>query len=252
MQLFTDKVVLVTGGGSGIGKAVSISFAERGARVIIAGRTHEKIKEAQELINKMGGQAISIQVDVSSDKQVKEMIKSVVNDFGRLDFACNSAGVGKIAPFTSINENDFDSTIEINLKGVWLCMKYQIQQMLTQDAGAIVNISSINALGGSPNVAAYAASKAGVNSLTKTAALEYAKSNIRINAICPGPTRTPMLEGILSESGISESHYNSVIPQGRIGTPNDIANSVLWLCSDETSFINGHIMVIDGGITARG
>jgi NAD(P)-dependent dehydrogenase (short-subunit alcohol dehydrogenase family) len=252
MQLFTDKVVLVTGGGSGIGKAVSIKFAEQGARVIIAGRTQEKIKETQELISKMGGQAFSIQVDVSSDKQVNEMIKTVVNDFGCLDFACNSAGVGKIAPFTSITENDFDSTIGVNLKGVWLCMKYQIQQMLKQDAGAIVNISSINALGGSPNVAAYAASKAGVNSLTKTAALEYAKSNIRINAICPGPTRTPMLEGILCEAGISENQYHSVIPQGRIGTPNDIANSVLWLCSDETSFVNGHIMVIDGGITARG
>jgi NAD(P)-dependent dehydrogenase (short-subunit alcohol dehydrogenase family) len=163
----------------------------------------------------------------------------------------NAAGVGKLAPFTNISENDFDSTIKVNLKGVWLCMKYQIQ-MLTQEAGAIVNISSINALGGSPNVAAYSASKAGVNSLTKTAALEYAKSNIRINAICPGPTRTPMLEGILSESGISESHYQSVIPQGRIGIPNDIVNSVLWLCSDETSFVNGHIMVVDGGISARG
>jgi NAD(P)-dependent dehydrogenase (short-subunit alcohol dehydrogenase family) len=252
MQLFTDKVVLVTGGGSGIGKAVSLSFAERGAKVIVVGRTQEKITETQEMINKMGGQAISLQVDVSADEQVKGMIKTVVRHFGRLDFACNAAGVGKLASFTNISENDFDATIEVNLKGVWLCMKYQIQQMLTQDAGAIVNISSINALGGSPNVAAYAASKAGVNSLTKTAALEYAKSNIRINAICPGPIRTPMLEGILSESGISESYYQSVIPQGRIGTPNDIANSVLWLCSDETSFVNGHIMVIDGGISARG
>jgi NAD(P)-dependent dehydrogenase (short-subunit alcohol dehydrogenase family) len=252
MQLFTDKVALVTGGGSGIGRAISLSFAERGAIVIVVGRTQEKITETQEMISKMGGQAISLQVNVSSDEQVKEMIQTVANQFGRLDFACNAAGVGKLAPFANISETDFDSTIAVNLKGVWLCMKYQIQQMLSQDAGVIVNISSINALGGTPNAAVYAASKAGVNSLTKTAALEYAKSNIRINAICPGPIRTPMLKNIIDDAGITDSHYESVIPQGRIGNPNDIANSTMWLCSDETSYMNGHIMVIDGGIAARG
>jgi NAD(P)-dependent dehydrogenase (short-subunit alcohol dehydrogenase family) len=253
MQPFVDKVALVTGGGSGIGRAIALRFAQRGAKVVVAGRTQKTVAETQEMIRHMGGEAFSLQVDVSLDEQVKQMIQSVVNRFGRLDFACNAAGIGgPLAPTADISENDFDSIVAVNLKGVWLCMKYQLQQMLTQGSGVIVNISSINGLVGTPNAAVYSASKSGVISLTKAAALEYAKSNIRINAICPGAIRTPMLEKLFSETGIAENHYKSQIPQGRIGDPNDIANSAIWLCTDEASYITGHIMVIDGGVTARG
>jgi NAD(P)-dependent dehydrogenase (short-subunit alcohol dehydrogenase family) len=253
MQSFADKVALVTGGGSGIGRAIALRFAQRGAKVVVAGRTRKTITETQEMIRHMGGEAFSLQVDVSSDEQVRQMIQSVVSRFGHLDFACNAAGIGgPLAPTADISENDFDSIIAVNLKGVWLCMKYQLQQMVTQGCGVIVNISSINGLVGTPNAAVYSASKSGVISLTKAAALEYAKSNIRINAICPGAIRTPMLEKMFIETGIGESHYESRIPQGRIGDPNDIANAAIWLCSDEASYITGHIMVIDGGVTARG
>jgi NAD(P)-dependent dehydrogenase (short-subunit alcohol dehydrogenase family) len=253
MQSFADKVALVTGGGSGIGRAIALRFAQRGAKVAVAGRTRKTIAETQEMIQHMGGEAFSLQVDVSSDEQVRQMVQSVVRRFGRLDFACNAAGIGgPLAPTADISENDFDSIIAVNLKGVWLCMKYQLQQMVAQGSGVIVNISSINGLVGTPNAAVYSASKSGVISLTKAAALEYAKSNIRINAICPGAIRTPMLEKMFSETGIAESHYESQIPQGRIGDPNDIANAAIWLCSDEASYITGHIMVIDGGVTARG
>lgn len=252
MEQFVGKVALVTGGGSGIGRATSLAFAKKGAKVVIVGRTREKIVETQEMIRNLGGEAIAVQVDVSADKQVRKMIQTTIDRFGRLDFACNAAGIGgKLAPTADVTEEDFDFTLAINLKGVWLCMKYQIHQMLKQGSGVIVNISSINGLDGTPNAAIYSASKSGVISLTKSAALEYAKSNIRINAVCPGAIRTPMLEQVFNKTGITQSQYESQIPINRIGDPNDIADSVTWLCSDEASYITGHIMVIDGGVSAR-
>ncbi|MBH8605409.1 glucose 1-dehydrogenase [Thermoactinomyces sp. CICC 10522] len=251
MEPFVGKVALVTGGGSGIGRATSLAFAKKGAKVVIAGRTREKIVETQEMIKNLGGEAIAVQADVSAEEQVREMIQTTIDQFGRINFACNAAGIGgKLAPTADVTEEDFDRTLAINLKGVWLCMKYQIRQMLKQGSGAIVNISSINGLDGTPNAAIYSASKSGVVSLTKSAALEYAKSNIRINAICPGAVHTPMLEQVFNITGVTPSQYESKIPMNRIGDPNDIAHSVTWLCSDETSYITGHIMVIDGGVSA--
>jgi NAD(P)-dependent dehydrogenase (short-subunit alcohol dehydrogenase family) len=252
MEQFVGKVALVTGGGSGIGRATSLAFAKKGAKVVIVGRTREKIVETQEMIRDLGGEAIAVQADVSSDEQVRKMIQTIIDQFGRLDFACNAAGIGgKLIPTADVTEEDFDFTLAINLKGVWLCMKYQIHQMLKQGSGAIVNISSINGLTGTPNAAIYSASKSGVISLTKSAALEYAKSNIRINAVCPGAIRTPMLEQVINKTGMTKSQYESQIPINRIGDPNEIAHSVVWLCSDEASYITGHIMVIDGGVSAR-
>jgi NAD(P)-dependent dehydrogenase (short-subunit alcohol dehydrogenase family) len=252
MEQFCGKVALVTGGGSGIGRATSLAFARKGAKVVVAGRIRDKIEETKEMIKELGGEAIAVQVDTSFDEQVKKMLQITIDQFGHLDFACNAAGVGgKLVPTADVTEDDFDLTMAVNLKGVWLCMKYEINQMLKQGNGVIVNISSINGLDGTPNAAIYAASKSGVISLTKSAALEYAKSNIRINAVCPGAIRTPMLEKVFNETGITQSQYESQIPINRIGDPNDIAHPVTWLCSDEASYITGHIMVIDGGVSAR-
>jgi NAD(P)-dependent dehydrogenase (short-subunit alcohol dehydrogenase family) len=251
MQSFAGRVALVTGGGSGIGRATALAFARKGAKVVVAGRTRETIEETAQRIEREGGEVIAVQADVSVDEQVSSMVQTAVDRFGRLDFACNAAGIGgKLAPVTEIAEEEFDSIMSINLKGIWLCMKHQIRQMQMQGGGVIVNIASVNALGGTPRAAVYAASKSGVISLTRSAALEYAQSNIRINAVCPGAVLTPMLEQVLHTTGMTEQHYQSRIPQGRIGKPIDIAHTVVWLCSDEASYITGHIMTVDGGVSA--
>lgn len=252
MGQFIGKVALVTGGGSGIGRATALAFAKKGAKVVIVGRTKEKIEETQEMVRALGGEAIAFPVDVSSDEQVRRMIQTTIDEFGRLDFACNAAGIGgRLLPAADATEEDFDSTMAINLKGVWLSMKYQILQMLKQGFGAIVNISSINGLDGTQNAAIYSASKSAVNSLTKSAALDYAKSNIRINAICPGPIHTPLLEEVFDQTKKTKDEYKSLVPMDRIGNPDDIAHSVVWLCSDEANYITGHIMIIDGGVSAN-
>lgn len=251
MRSISNKVALVTGGGSGIGRAVALNFAKLGAKVVVAGRTSKTLNETKDLIRKAGGEALAVQTDVGSYDEVEHLIRVTKDHFGRLDFACNSAGIGcSLVSTADISEDDFDAVIATNLKGVWLCMKFQLQQMLKQGYGNIVNISSINGLSGTPNGSIYAASKAGVISLTKSSSLEYAKSNIRINAICPGAIQTPLLEKGLKKTGEAKSQIQSVIPQGRIGNPDEVADAAIWLCSDHASYINGHVMVIDGGESA--
>lgn len=247
-----NRVALITGGSAGIGKATSLLFAEKGARIIIADVAVEQGEETVRLIRKDGGEAIFLKCDVSDAKQVKGLIDKTVSTFGCIDFAFNNAGIeGISAPTAECTEENWDRTININLKGVWLCMKYEIEQMLKQKQGVIVNNSSIAGLVGFQGTPAYVASKHGILGLTKTAALEYSRQGIRINAVCPGVIRTDMVGRVIGGDPAIEQQFTALKPIGRLGHPNEIAEAVIWLCSDASSFVTGHSMVIDGGFTAQ-
>jgi len=245
------KVGLVTGGTSGIGRETAVLFAKAGAKVVVAGRREQEGKETIELIRAAAGDGLFVQTDVAKASEVETLVQKAVERFGRLDIAFNNAGVeNAVTPITRQSEEDFDRTININLKGVWLCLKYEIQQMLKQGGGgAIVNMASIMGLVGSAGVAAYSASKHGVIGLTKTAALENAKSGIRVNAVCPGFTETPMADRIFRIPG-ARKYLLSCHPIGRFGKPAEIAEAVVWMCSDRASFMTGQSLVLDGGFLA--
>jgi NAD(P)-dependent dehydrogenase (short-subunit alcohol dehydrogenase family) len=245
------KVGLVTGGTSGIGRDTALLFAKAGAKVVVAGRRELQGEETVQLIRAAGGDGLFVKTDVSKASHVETLIQKVVERFGGLDIAFNNAGIeGVWAPIVRQSEEDWDRTIEINLKGVWLCLKYEIRQMLKQRAGgAIVNMASIIGLIGSAGVAAYSASKHGVIGLTKTAALENAKNGIRINAVCPGFTETPMADRIFRAPAV-RNHVLSCHPIGRFGKPIEIAEAVVWMCSDRASFMTGQSLVLDGGFLA--
>ena len=231
-----NKVVIVTGASSGIGAASAMAFAKEGAFVVLA---DVKVSRGEELVGRIqseDGKAIFIKCDVSVENDIKNMVAKTIEKFGRLDCAFNNAGV----------EGD-----QANLKGVWLCMKYQIQEMLKNGGGAIVNCSSIAGVVGFSGLPAYVASKHGVIGLTKTAALEFAQKNIRVNAICPGVIETPMVERLTHGNRQEASELISGEPLGRIGHPSEIAQAALWLCSDSSSFVTGHPLVVDGGWVAR-
>jgi len=249
------KVALVTGGSSGIGRATCLAFAREGARVVVADVNVEGGEQTVSMVKEAGGEAIYVQADVSRAADVEAMVNRAVQAYGRLDCAHNNAGVsggGRRAPMHEYSEEDWDRIIGINLKGVWLCMKYEVPQMLRQGGGAIVNTASIMGLVGSwsRNIA-YNASKHGVVGLTKTAALEYAQSGIRINAVCPGYIRTPILDPLLSSNPEIEGQIIARHPIGRLGRPEEIAEAVVWLCSDAASFVTGHTMTVDGGYVAQ-
>jgi len=250
------KVAVVTGGGSGIGRATALAFARAGARVAIAGRRVEPGEDVAREIKGIGGEALFVAMDVSRAREVAALVDATVRAFGRLDYACNSAGVeGTSASVVEQTEEDFDTTIGVNLKGVWLCMKYQIPAMLEHGGGAIVTISSINAVKAVPTAPFYSASKAGVIALTKAAALGYAAAGVRVNAIDAGAFQTPMLQGVLDrvsggQPDDAAAELAAMIPLGRIGRPEEIANAVVWLCSDAASYITGHALAVDGGILA--
>ncbi len=247
---FQDKVAIVTGGSFGIGRATAVLFARQGAKVVVVDwvDNEETLRE----IRAVGGEAIYIKCDVSSDSEVKAMIAQTVDTFGRLDYAFNNAGIEGASAIThEVSEENWDKVLGINLKGVWLCMKYQLPHMLRQGKGAIVNCSSIAGLIGFPNIAAYTASKHGILGLTKTAALEYAKSGIRINAVCPGVIKTPMIDRFLEKNHMSEEAMAAGEPVGRMGRPEEIAAAAVWLCSEAASFITGHAMPVDGGWVAQ-
>jgi NAD(P)-dependent dehydrogenase (short-subunit alcohol dehydrogenase family) len=245
------KVALVTGGTSGIGRDTAVLFAKAGAKVVVAGRREPEGNETIELIRTAGGDGLFVKADISKASEVDALIQNAVNRFGRLDIAFNNAGIeGAWAPIVRQSEEDWDRTIDINLKGVWLCLKYEIRQMLRQaGGGAIVNMASITALIGSVGAGAYSASKHGVIGLTKTAALENAKSGIRINAICPGFTETPMADRIFRVPKLYK-YVLSCHPIGRLGRPAEIAEAVLWMCSDRASFMTGQSLILDGGFLA--
>lgn len=246
------KVALITGGSGGIGRASSLEFARQGAKVVVADLLVEAGQETVQLIRAAGGEATFVKTDVTEAAQVKALVGQTLETYGRLDCAFNNAGIeGGMAKTGDYTEDRWDHIIAINLKGVWLCMKYEIQHMLGHGGGAIVNTASVAGLVGFRYGPAYVASKHGVNGLTKTAALEYAKAGIRVNAVCPGVIRTPMFErGVQKNPGLEE-RFAAVHPIGRIGQPEEIARAVVWLCSAAASFVTGTQLPVDGGFVAQ-
>ena len=248
------KTALVTGGGSGIGRATSLAYAQEGARVVVADVNVEGGEETVQLIKEAGGEAILVHADVAKPEDTQAMVAQAVEAFGSLDCAFNNAGIsgGTDRRLTAdYLEEDWDRVVGINLKGVWLCMKAEIPQMLKQGGGAIVNTASVAGLVGIPGTVAYVAAKHGVTGLTKAAALEYAKSGIRVNSVCPGYIQTPMVQGIFVENEGFEERVASRHPIGRLGEPSEIAAAVIWLSSDAASFVTGHNMPVDGGYVAQ-
>lgn len=262
MSRFANKVAVVTGGSSGIGKATAFAFAREGAKVVIAARRPQPALETVREIEVAGGTAVFVQTDVSKAADVEQLIARTVETYGRLDCAVNNAARTDeaIGPMIDLSEEDFDKTVGVNLKGVWLGMKYQIRQMLRQvpKGGVVVNTSSGNGLGGCPQASIYSATKAGIIALSKSAAWEYAKEGIRVNTFVPGPFRTPMLEGSMNRAAggdpearkAVEERWMAMTAAGRIGDPAEAAEAVLWLCSDASSYVVGHSLVVDGGLTS--
>jgi NAD(P)-dependent dehydrogenase (short-subunit alcohol dehydrogenase family) len=249
-QIFQNKVAIVTGGSFGIGRTAAIAFAARGAKVAIGDWTEDN--ETLKAIKSNGGEAIFVKCDVSKDADVKNLVSKTLSQFGRLDFAFNNAGIeGSSAPTHECSEENWDKTIGVNLKGVWLCLKYEIMQMLKTGGGAIVNNASIAGLVGFTNIPAYVASKHGVIGLTKNAALEYAKAKIRVNVVCPGVIKTPMIDRFTGKSKEVEKQFENMEPVGRLGQPEEVAEAVMWLCSDASSFVTGDAIPVDGGWTAQ-
>jgi NAD(P)-dependent dehydrogenase (short-subunit alcohol dehydrogenase family) len=250
----TGKVALVTGGASGIGRATALTFAREGAKLIIADMNEAGGLQTVHMITENGADATFVQVDVTQATEVEAMIRATVQTYGRLDCAHNNAGIGSRprVRLHELPEESWDRVLDINLKGVWLCMKYEIIQMLTQGGGAIVNTASIMGLVGSwSRSGAYNASKHGVVGLTKTAALEYATAGIRVNCVCPGYIRTPLIAEALTNHPEMEAQIVARHPVGRMGQPEEIAAAVVWLCSDAASFVTGHTMTVDGGYVAQ-
>ena len=246
---FKDKVALVTGASFGIGRATALAFAKKGAKVVLADWVENP--ETMDLIKKEGGEAIFIKCDVSKTKDVKALFQYTIDTYGRLDFAYNNAGIeGDSAPVHECSEENWDKTIGINLKGIWLCMKYEIPEMLKHGKGVIVNCSSVAGLVGFSGLPAYVASKHGVIGLTKTAALECAKLGIRVNAVCPGVIQTPMIDRLTGKKKESIEQFTALEPMARFGLAEEIANAVIWLCSEEASFVTGVAMPVDGGFVA--
>ncbi|MGB0388730.1 MAG: SDR family oxidoreductase [Ardenticatenaceae bacterium] len=252
MASLKDKVALVTGGSSGIGRATALLFAREGAKVVVADIQVEGGEETVGMIQEGGGEAIFVKADVSKSADVQAMINQTVEHYGRLDCAFNNAGIGGVpAPIADHEEEHWDRVIGINLKGVWLCMKYEVAQMLKQGGGTIVNTASVVGLVGTANMTPYVASKHGVVGLTKTVALEYAQANIRVNAVCPGVIHTPMIDRFTGGSPEALAQVVAMEPVGRVGKPEEVAEVVVWLSSDAASFVTGHPMAVDGGFVAQ-
>jgi NAD(P)-dependent dehydrogenase (short-subunit alcohol dehydrogenase family) len=262
MAEMRGKVALITGGSSGIGRAAALAFAQAGAHVVLAARGTERGEKTASEIRAAGGTATFVRVDVSRSGEVDALVQRTVALYGRLDCAFNNAAAVEepFAMTADFSEEQFDRSIAVNLKSVWLSMKYEIRQMLAQTppGGAIVNTSSVNGLGGVAQASLYAAAKAGILALTKSAALEYTRRGIRINALVAGAFATPMLEGVFERvsAGNPEvrqamvSKYEEVVPTGRIGRPEEAAQAALWLCSEAASYVTGQSMIVDGGLTA--
>ena len=246
-----DKVVLVTGATSGIGRATAIAFGRKGASVVLCGRREDKGEESAELVRQAGGQALFVRCDVTDETAVAELVQKTVSTFGQLDYAFNNAGGGPPpGPMLEIPRAEWDQTIAVNLTGTWLCMQHELRQMVPNGGGVIVNMASVGGKWGTPGLAPYVAAKHGIIGLTKTAAMEYAKANVRVNVVAPAGIRTEILEANFGANEAALAAFANFHPMGRLGEADEVANAVVWLCSPEASFINGTTLMIDSGVTA--
>lgn len=251
-KIFQNQVAVVTGGSFGIGRATAVAFAQRGAKVIIADLVEDKDGETLKQIKAVGSEGIFVQCDVSKSNDVKGLIDKCVATYGRLDYAFNNAGIEGVQATThECTEENWDKTIAVNLKGIWLSMKNEIPQMLKNRKGAIVNCSSVAGLNGFPGLPAYVATKHGVVGLTKTSALEYSTQGIRVNAVCLGVIHTAMMDRLTGKDKEVEKQYTEMEPIGRMGNPEEVAEAVVWLCSDAASFVTGIAVPVDGGFNAE-
>jgi len=251
-MLLNNKIGLVTGGGMGIGRAICLAYAREGAKVVVADFNPESGAETVQLIRESGGDALFVQADVSDEAQVKAMVETAVEHYGRLDIACNSAAVSRgSGPIHLFEKTVFDDTLNMCLSNTWLCQKYELSAMLEQGAGSIVNISSNASLRGQVYNTAYAAATAGVNILTQSSAAEYGSKGIRINAVSPGVVRTPGVEKYFAEQPKIAEGLKRAAVMNRLGEPEEIAEAVVFLCSDRASFITGQILSVDGGAAVR-
>jgi len=252
MNEFQDKVAIVTGATSGIGRAAAIAYAREGAKVVVAGRRATEGEETVRLLQAQGGEGIFVKTDVSKAVQVKELVERTLQKFGRLDIAFNNAGIEQVPlPFLEQDEETFDQVVDINAKGVWLCMKYEIPAMLKTGGGSIVNTASVFGVIGVPGDEIYIASKHAVIGLTKSAAVEFGKEGIRVNAILPGVVDTDMYQRFAGEKPEFRAQMTAMHPIGRIGKSEEIADAAIWLSSSKSSFVTGHSLLVDGGFTAQ-
>ncbi|MGM0590266.1 MAG: glucose 1-dehydrogenase [Halobacteriota archaeon] len=252
MNGISGTVALVTGASSGIGRSIARRFADEGAKVTVADVDAGGGAETVSLIESAGGDAVFVETDVSDDADVARMVDTAVETFGGLDFVVNNAGIeGESAPLADQTVENWDRVVDVNLKSVFLGMKHAIPALLDGGGGAIVNVSSVAGLVGFEGTGPYVASKHGIVGLTKTAALEYAEQGIRVNAVCPGIVETPMIDRYTHGDEDAAAQLTATEPMGRMADPDEIAGTVVWLCSDDASFVTGHPMAVDGGLVAR-
>lgn len=251
MAFLDGKVAIITGASSGIGRATALVFARHGAKLALGDVTTDDGYETERLVKELGAEAFFLTTDVTSSEQMAELVRATVETYGTLDCAFNNAGIeGDMAPTADITDANWHRVLDINLRGVWLGMRHEIPEMLA-GGGAIVNTASVAGLVGFANLAPYVASKHGVVGLTRAAALEYGTQGIRVNAVCPGVIRTPMVSRVIEEDPSLEEQFAAMEPIGRLGEPEEIGEAVAWLCSDRASFVTGQALAVDGGLTAQ-